>query len=96
MNTSKATRLFILTCATALFGCATEGGGVSNGVYTSPVHIFKVPVPELGPDAEVKDSASDRSGSVRFSDGHGYVLRIEYVRMGDRARHADPERRDYA
>ncbi|MCZ6765887.1 MAG: hypothetical protein O7D32_03060 [bacterium] len=97
MATHK-TRVFIAIAVAGVFGCATEGGRVSSGIYTSPLYNFKVSVPDMGVDSRIEDSASDQSGSVTFYDGHASLLRIEYLRMNPdaAARHSDPQRRDYA
>jgi hypothetical protein len=89
---------FMIATAVGLSACATVGGKVANGIYTSPLYNFKVPVPDMGADTTVKDTANDQFGFVEFYDGHGSLLRIEYLRMGPlaAARHSDPERRGYA
>jgi hypothetical protein len=98
MRIRKLVVPLMIATAVGLSGCATLGGRVSNGIYTPPLYNFKVPVPDLGADAKIEDSADDHSGFVEFYDGHGWLLRIEYVRMGPQAaaRHSDPQRRDYA
>jgi hypothetical protein len=98
MLTQKCFWPLMIATAVALSGCASTGGRVSNGIYASPLYNFKVPVPDLGADAKIEDSADDQSGFVEFYDGHGLLLRIEYVRMGSLVaeRHSDPQRRDYA
>ena len=97
MATHKS-RFVIAIAVAGLFGCATEGGRVSSGIYASPLYNFKVPVPDMGVDSKIEDNASDQSGSVTFYDGHASLLRIEYLRMNPEAaaRHSDPQRRDYA
>ena len=97
MATHKSRFIFAIAVA-GVFGCATEGGRVSSGIYTSPLYNFKVPVPDMGADTKIEDSASAQSGSVTFYDGHASVLRIEYIRMNPEAmaRHSDPQRRDFA
>ena len=98
MRSQKFFWPIMIAAAVGLSGCATVGGSVANGIYTSPLYNFKVPVPDLGTDAILGDTADDRSGFVEFYDGHDSLLRIEYLRMDPLApaRHSDPQRRDYA
>jgi hypothetical protein len=64
-----------------LAGCATTGGNVSSGIYSSPLGNFTVPVPAMGFGAVVQEHSSADECMVAFHDDFGGLRRIDCWRL---------------
>ncbi|MBL4700287.1 MAG: hypothetical protein JKX85_03430 [Phycisphaeraceae bacterium] len=75
----KTKFIFIMLMGVLLIsGCASTGGHVASGIYTSPHGNFTVPLPKMGLGARVQEKKFETSGFVSFHDDFGTLKRIDY------------------